>query len=230
MGVERVVRLAAADGVEVEGDLVVGDDAWAGAVVCHPHPDYGGDRRNLVVGAVFRALADAGATVLRFDFRRRGSGGEGEAGGEDEAGGAGGDGEAQDVVAAVDEVAGHLPPGRPLWLVGYSFGADQALAVGDDRLAGWAAIAPPLRFGSTPRAAEGDPRPVLVLGAAHDQFHPPDRLRPAVAGWPDVTVEVVPGADHFLVGASDRVATTVLTWLHTHTTRSTPSPDDTPSS
>jgi hypothetical protein len=215
MGAERVVRLAGADGVEVEGDLVVGDGAWAGAVVCHPHPDYGGDRRNLVVGAVFRALADAGATALRFDFRRTASGERGEE---------------RDIVAAIDEVAGHLPPGRPLWLVGYSFGADQALAVGDDRVAGWAAIAPPLRFGSTPRAAEGDPRPVLVLGAAHDQFHPPDRLRPAVAGWPDVTVDVVPGADHFLVGASDRVAATVLTWLRTRSTLPTSSPDDTPSS
>jgi alpha/beta superfamily hydrolase len=99
-----------------------------------------------------------------------------------------------------------------LWLVGYSFGADVALSVDDQRVAGWVAVAPPLHFGSA-RAATGDPRPVLVVAAEHDQFNPPDRVREAVATWPTATVEVVPGADHFLVGASAPVADTVLAWL-----------------
>ena len=104
-------------------------------------------------------------------------------------------------------------PGQPTWLVGYSFGADIALSVDDARVAGWAAVAPPLRFGAGPVAATGDPRPVLLVAAAHDQFHPPDQLRAATAEWPAATVVEVPGADHFLAGATTRVADAVLAWL-----------------
>jgi alpha/beta superfamily hydrolase len=33
------------------------------------------------------------------------------------------------------------------------------------------------------------------------------------ATWADATVTVVPGADHFLAGATDRVADEVLAWI-----------------
>ena len=178
------------------------DDAWSGAVICHPHPAYGGDRHNIVVDQIYRALAEAGVTVLRFDFRPTGHG------------------EHQDVHAAVEEVARHLKPGMALWLVGYSFGADMALAVGDGRVTGWAAVAPPLRFGPPPCAAEGDSRPVLVLAAEHDQFTSPDHLRQVAATWPDATVTVIEGVDHFLAGAAGRVADAILAWLR-HQSRST---------
>lgn len=140
----QLIRLRTSDGVELDADLVVAAQAWAGAVVCHPHPAYGGDRHNTVVDRIFRTLATAGMTVLRFDFRRTGDGSSGEQ---------------QDVLAGVQEVARHLEPAQPLWLVGYSFGADIALSVGDERVAGWVAVAPPLRFGPPPRTAAGDPRP-----------------------------------------------------------------------
>jgi len=192
-----VVLIRGDDGVELEGDLEVADDAWAGAVVCHPHPAYGGDRHNIVVDRIFRTLAEAGVTVLRFDFRE-------------------GEGHERDVLAAVDEVARQLKPGRPLWLIGYSFGADIALSVGDQRVAGWAAVAPPLRFGPPPCPAAGDTRPVLVLAAEHDQFTSPDDLRDATAAWSDATVTVIGGADHFLPGATGRVAQAILAWLRDH--------------
>jgi alpha/beta superfamily hydrolase len=195
VGEARVVRLRGGDGAvgDLVGDLVVADDAWAGAVVCHPHPAYGGDRHNAVVDRIFRTLAGAGMTVLRFDFRP-GT-------------------EQEDIGACVEQVAGHVGPARPLWLVGYSFGADMALAVGDERVAGWVAVAPPLHFGGPPRPGDGDGRPVLVLAAEHDQFNPPDRLVGVAAAWPDATVTVVRDADHFLAGAAGRVADAVLAWL-----------------
>jgi len=194
----QLIGLRTSDAVDVVADLWIAERAWAGAVVCHPHPAYGGDRHNPVVDGIFRTLAGADVTTLRFDFRR---------------GGDGGSGEPEDVLAGVERVASHLGPGLPLWLVGYSFGADIALSVGDDRVTGWAAVAPPLRFGPPPRATLGDPRPVLVVAAEHDQFSPPDHLREVAATWPDATVTVVPGADHFLGGAADRVADAVLAWL-----------------
>jgi uncharacterized protein len=192
--VHHDIRVPTPDGAELVGDLIEVDGAWAGAVVCHPHPDFGGDRHNLVVDRVFHALAAAGVTALRFDFRPGG--------------------EATDVVAALDRVAVCVDEARPLWLVGYSYGADIALSVDDPRVAGWAAVAPPFRFGAGPVVAPGgDPRPVLLVAAAHDQFHPPDRLRAATAGWPAATVVEVPGADPFLAGATQRVADAVVGWL-----------------
>ena len=173
---------------------MVVDEAWSGAAVCHPHPAYGGDRHNVVVDRIFQTLTGAGVTVARFDFR--GSGEDGQ----------------RDVLIALEEVARHQP-GLPLWLVGYSFGADIALSVGDGRVAGWAAVAPALRFGPPPCPAAGDTRPVLVLAAEHDQFASPDHLRNVIAGWPDASFTVVEGVDHFLAGAAGRVAGAVLAWL-----------------
>jgi len=190
----RTISLTAADGTVLAADLAVPAAPRAAAVLCHPHPAYGGDRHNIVVDALFRALPAAGIAALRFDFR-----------------GAGG-GEQDDVLAALDRLAGDVA-GVPLWLVGYSFGADVALGVDDPRLAGWVAVAPPLRFGSPPVPAAGDPRPALVLVPEHDAYAPPDRIGPATDAWPAVTVEVVPMADHFLVGAAADVAATVTAWL-----------------
>ena len=200
----RTMRLRASDGVEVAADLAVAAEPWAGAVVCHPHPAYGGDRHNIVVNRLFRVLANGGVTALAFDFR--------PGAGDSDDGGIGAD---LDVRAAIAEVAEHLRPELPLWLVGYSFGADIALSVGDERVAGWAAVAPPLHFGTPALAGAGDERPVLVLAPEHDQFSPPDRMREATTHWPNATVTVVPGADHFLAGAGAAadVATTVLAWL-----------------
>jgi uncharacterized protein len=192
------IRLQTSDGVELAADLWAAEQPWAGAVVCHPHPAYGGDRHNPVVARLFQTLAHAGMTVLRFDFRRGGDGGLGEQ---------------QDVLAGMERVAQHLGPELPLWLVGYSFGADIALSVGDERVTGWVAVAPPLRFGPPPLAAPRDQRPALVVAAEHDQFSPPDGLREVAATWPDAAVRVIPSADHFLAGAAARVADTVLEWL-----------------
>lgn len=194
----RPIALAAG-GVTLAGDLALPAEPAAAAVVCHPHPAYGGDRHNTVVDAVFRALPARGIAALRFDFRP--GAGSGGAGAED------------DVVAALDRLVAEVGPAVPVWLAGYSFGADVALAVADPRHRGWAAVAPPLRFGGRPAPAAGDRRPVLVVVPEHDQFSPPAAARAATAAWPAVEVTVAPRADHFLAGASAAVAGTVADWL-----------------
>ncbi|MBW2142000.1 MAG: alpha/beta hydrolase, partial [Deltaproteobacteria bacterium] len=40
-----------------------------GAVAAHPHPQYGGSMHDYVVSIALSALADAGWTTLRFNFR-----------------------------------------------------------------------------------------------------------------------------------------------------------------
>ena len=38
-------------------------------VLCHPHPQYGGTMRSIVIGALFDALPPRGVACLRFNFR-----------------------------------------------------------------------------------------------------------------------------------------------------------------
>src|SRR5207249_2767013 len=54
---------------ELEGLLVAPAAATrAGAVLCHPHPEYGGSMENPVVVTVAAALVAGGFATLRFNF------------------------------------------------------------------------------------------------------------------------------------------------------------------
>ncbi len=174
-------------------DSAIPDGALAAAVLLHPHPDYGGDRHNLVVGALYRGLPAERIAAVRFDF---GSGDVALA--------------AAAAVAAIDHTAREVP-GVPLVLAGYSFGADVAASVTDERLAGWFLAAPPLRF--APATVADDPRPKAIVVAEHDQVSSPDRVRELTAGWTASSLETVPGADHFLVGRTDRVVAACIRFV-----------------
>lgn len=196
MGIEtHVLTLETLDGVRLEADLVRPPNACVAAVLCHPHPLFGGERTNAVVDAVFRHLIAIGAAVLRFDFRGAG-GSEGDHGG--------GIDERIDVSTAVDTLSSVTD--APLWIIGYSFGASVALDVAHPRADGWVGIAPPLAAMSGPRVAGTDHRPKHLLVPAYDQYSPPEQTAAAVADWPATTVEVIEGADHFLNGHLQHVA------------------------
>jgi alpha/beta superfamily hydrolase len=160
----------------------------------HPHPDYGGNRFNIVVEALYRALPLAGVSALRFDFS---SSDVAVASGE--------------VVEVVGVASGS--GAGPVALVGYSFGADVATTVADGRVAGWFLIAPPLVGAGADRVIAGDPRPKAIAVPEHDQFSPPGRTRHLTESWTNTTVMDVPGADHFLAGRTDLVADLVVAWL-----------------
>ncbi len=183
------VGLHTADGLRLEADLCIPHGATIGVAICHPHPQFGGDRYNSVVDTLFRSLAGAGIAVLRFDFRGV-NGSEGIHGD--------GDGERLDAVAALDTLSSVVD--APLWLAGYSFGAAVALDVVHEELAGWLAVAPPLALMPKLRAAAGDPRPKHVLVATHDQFSPPEPTAEAMRDWVNTEMTVVERADHFFAG------------------------------
>ena len=154
-----------------------------GAVLLHPHPNYGGDRHNAVVDALFRALPASGVAAVRFDFASNDIGrGVAEAA------------EALDLLPADVAV-----DGRRLLLRRVRGGH-----VVHERVDGWALVAPP--FGSISSGAgepiAADARPKLLLAAAHDQFCPPSTARKHVESWAATELEEVPGADHFLGGAT----------------------------
>jgi len=199
------VRLTTADGVALEAEWAApadGTQPRVVAVLCHPHPQYGGTMRSIVISALFAALPQHGYACLRFNFR----GVEGSEGSHGE-----GRDEPADVHAAIG-AAVERAPGIPCALVGWSFGADIALTVHDsEEIAGWVGIAPPLRFraASDYQRVGADPRPKLLVLAAHDEFRAPADIEAETAGWKNTRVEIVPGASHFFVGRTDRVVDAV---------------------
>ena len=87
------------------------------AVLCHPHPLFGGTLHNKVVHTLARSLRAGGAATLRFNFRGVGA----SEGSHD-----GGAGETEDALAAVD-FARQRWSGTDLVLAGFSFGAAIAI-------------------------------------------------------------------------------------------------------
>jgi len=197
------VNIHTSDGLALEAEWATPPTGTptATAVLCHPHPQYGGTMRSIVISALFEALPTRGIACLRFNFR----GVERSEGAYTE-----GRSEPLDVVAALDAAASETPT-VPLALVGWSFGADMALSIHDPRLAGWVGIAPPLRF----RAADAydavarDPRPKLLVLAANDEFRTPAEIEAETSGWSATRHETIAGASHFFVGRTERVVALV---------------------
>lgn len=193
----RPLSLHTADGLTLEAEARVPETVRAGVLLTHPHPLHGGTMRSLVTSELFRLLPSRDLAVVRFNFRGV-EGSEGTHGG--------GRAERADVVAGLDGLAG-LAPGVPIVVAGWSFGADVALSVTDERLAGWFAVAPPLRILPPGELlAAGDPRPKCLAVPEHDQFRSPASAAEVTAGWVATTLEVITGADHFCVGRTERVA------------------------
>jgi alpha/beta superfamily hydrolase len=204
--VPKAIALTAADGVMLEAQLaapVGGSAPRAAMVLCHPHPQFGGSMRSLVISALFEALPAAGIECLRFNFR----GVEGSAGEYTS-----GDAERLDALAAVDLLATRRP-GVPLVLAGWSFGADIALSCLRPSIAGWLLIACPLRYATELDRVADDARPKYVVLAEHDEFRAADDVMVDVAAWRNAQAHVVGGASHFFVGRTDQVTAHALRFV-----------------
>ena len=117
---ERRVTFKSSD-LTLEGMIASPDGAGPhrAAVVCHPHPLYGGSMYNNVVDAVLEAMHARGFATLRFNFR-----GVGQSEGEFD----NGNGEADDTVAAIRFlIAQKGVRADGAVLAGYSFGAMTAV-------------------------------------------------------------------------------------------------------
>jgi pimeloyl-ACP methyl ester carboxylesterase len=152
----------------------------------------GGDRHHPLVVAVADELATGGVTALRVDLPEP-------------------DLDLATAQLAAAAAAASLEAGcDEVVLVGYSWGAAVTARTSPVGLVARVLVAPPAPM--LP-GRPVDAVPTLVLVPAHDQYGPPDQVRAAVGDWPGVTVEVVDGCDHFLVGAVARIAQRATTWL-----------------
>jgi hypothetical protein len=184
-----------------------GDGPFPGIVVCHPHPQYGGDMYNNVVGALVRAALNSGFAALRFNFRGVG---------ESEGTHTGGQAEPDDVKAACAFLAEQpeIDAGR-VALAGYSFGAAMALLASPDvSPTGLALVSLPTIAGevSPPTGAF----PLLLVSGDRDEYSDTAALANLAEAAADrARLEVMPGVDHFWMGADDRLTETTSAFLRT---------------
>ena len=179
------------------------------AVVCHPHPLYGGTMHNKVVFQVARTLDQLGLPVLRFNFR-----GAGMSEGEHDHG----SGEAEDVRAGLDFVADQCP-GLPLLLAGFSFGAWVGLRVGcaDARVAELVSLGLPANDSDLSYLRDCS-KPKLVVQGERDQFGAREKVEALFAEMTEearkqTRLVFVPGADHFFAGKLRQVDRALRAWL-----------------
>ncbi|MGA7513240.1 MAG: alpha/beta fold hydrolase, partial [Candidatus Sulfotelmatobacter sp.] len=189
------------------------ENATHAAIVCHPHPLFGGTLHNKVVFHTMKALNSFGFPVLRFNFR-----GAGLSHGEHDHG----NGEVEDVRTALDwlDAEFHLP----LLFAGFSFGAAVGLraACPDARVKALIGVGVP----AIPVAADAEaPRvyafdflhdcakPKLFVSGARDQFGPRAKLEALVASVPEPKkLVLIEGGDHFFEGRLRELRETIEGW------------------
>jgi len=183
----------------LEGLLEEPEDQDPGfaAVLCHPHPLYGGTMHNKVIYRLARGLRRLGGAVLRFNFRGVGR----SSGSYDE-----GRGELEDARAALQWLQREYA-GLPCWLGGFSFGARVALALGCQEPAVQRILAVGLPVQDPEResrAYAGCTREKIFLQSTHDEFGPRDLLEQLVQLLPGPKRLLwVEAADHFFSDALD---------------------------
>lgn len=179
------------------------------AVVCHPHPLYGGTLHNKVVFHTMKALNSFGFPVLRFNFRGTGLS-EGEH--------ANGTAEVEDVRAALDWLEQEFT--LPVIFAGFSFGAAVGLraAYADDRVRALIALGLPA-VEVQDRLYDFEflrtcPKPKLFVSGSRDQFGPPGKLEALVHTFADPKKLVrIEAGDHFFAGRLKELRTAIEDWV-----------------
>lgn len=177
------------------------------AVICHPHPLYGGSMDNNVVDALQKSLRDGGLATLRFNFRGVG----------------GSTGQHRGAQADVDDLLAVFQYLRQqgfqvIHLAGYSYGAWIGLRAMKDGLDPRISIlaSPPLDFLDF-RGLAPPSHPCLITLGDQDEFCTVASLRgwiaSALEAGTGARLELIPGCHHFHWGFEKHLAEKVTTFL-----------------
>jgi uncharacterized protein len=184
------------------------EGATHAALICHPHPLYGGTVHNKVVYNAMKALHGFGFPCLRFNFRGAGL----SEGRHDH-----GNGEVDDVRAALDwlDQEFHLP----IIFCGFSFGAATGLRAvcPDPRVVATISLGTPVEVDDRLyRYAflKDCHKPKLFISGSRDEFGPRAQLEELYATIPEPKKTVwVEGAEHFFQGKLDQMQQAIGEWL-----------------
>jgi len=175
------------------------------AIVCHPHPLFGGTMHNKVVYRIARAFHDAGFAVLRFNFR-----GTGRSEGEHDYG----VGEQDDLRAAMKFIEDRYPEAE-VWLAGFSFGTTVMLraAACDDRVSAFVAAGVPVLKYDLADVAQCR-KPKLFVQGSLDEFGSSEQLERLISTLEEPKkLKIIEGADHFFEGHLAELADAVSEFI-----------------
>jgi len=178
------------------------------ALVCHPHPLFGGTMHNKVVYHAMKTLSSFGFPVLRFNFR-----GAGLSEGEHDQG----RGEVDDVRAALNWLDAQLH--LPILFCGFSFGTVTGMraACGDQRVAGIISLGTPVGVEGrayTYQFLQGCTQPKLFVSGSRDQYGAEASVRQVVESAPEPKeLVIVEAADHFFEGHLAEMQSAIHNWV-----------------
>jgi alpha/beta superfamily hydrolase len=182
-----------------------GSAATMAAVVCHPHPLFGGTMHNKVVFQAAKVLDSLGVAVLRFNFR-----GAGLSEGKHDRG----RGEVEDVRAALKFLAEDFP-GTPLLVAGFSFGCWVGLRAGcqDARVDKLIGIGAPVNDSDFSYLSDCA-KPKLFVHGGNDEYGDREKVRQMVTALPgENELVVVDRVDHFFTGRIEELGKAITEWL-----------------
>jgi alpha/beta superfamily hydrolase len=200
--VEQKIFFKSGNRQELEAAFFPGTDR--AVVLAHPHPLYGGNMDNLVIGQAAAACQAKGFTTLRFNFRGAGK----SSGTYDQ-----GRGEQKDLLSAAEYVKSRGV--RIIDFIGYSFGA-------------WVIAHTPLEFPQSgrvlmisPPSAMMDfenPPPCpglkLIITGSQDEIAPPAMVEKLISRLnPDAELKIIAGADHFFSAGLEELKNEVYKFL-----------------
>jgi uncharacterized protein len=172
------------------------------AVLAHPLPTGGGTMHTKAVFHAAKALARAGCSVLRFNFRGVGR----SAGTFDE-----GPGERGDFLAALSFMTSRHPEVTRVWAAGMSFGAWIAMTAGgeDPRVTALVGIAPPVnQYDFSPVVAAA--KPTFIIHGEFDEIVSVREVRKFYGQLSEPKeLVIIDGADHLFDGKVTEVGDAV---------------------
>ena len=165
------------------------------ALVCHPHPQFGGTMHNKVAYRIARGLRKTGCVVLRFNYRGVNLS-QGEFAEEI--------GETEDARAALEELRRRYPE-LPLMAAGFSFGARVVLRLSAQEPAIRRVIAAGFPTRIAERAFIADVNvPKYFIQSTNDQYGPRVDFISFYETVPEPKqLDWVEASDHFFVNALD---------------------------
>jgi len=195
-----------AGSVQLEAHLREPKEGLRGAaVVCHPHPVYGGTMDNRVVYRAAKTAAAAGFAALRFNFR-----GAGRSTGQFDQG----LGEKDDAAAAIRWLEARYP-NLGIAVMGYSFGAWVGMSVGCSvpRVQALIGLGLPLNMYDF-QFLTSYQKPALYIVGTLDEFCSAENLDRFASRLPAAaTVQRIKGSDHFFDGHIETVQSLIAVFL-----------------
>ncbi|MFX0081370.1 MAG: alpha/beta hydrolase [Candidatus Hodarchaeota archaeon] len=176
-------------------------------LICHPHPQFGGNMYNNVVSGVFNKLIENDLSCLRFNYRGVGA----STGSYSD-----GTGELSDVHACIDYLIKESFEG--IIICGYSYGA----AIGcsavnySEKIIGFISISFPWGFMGIYKEKSQTSKSKLFIQGNRDDVARFDNFQKNYEFYMDPKKsKIIDGADHFYWGYEGQIAEEVLNFLHT---------------